>query len=190
MKLDAMMKWIARVLAVACCIRAHADGGAVVDRGHYGAFDVTVFLSPVPPCAGAIDFSILVSRNGEPQLSTPVHVRADGPGGAWNEVEMHSADSGNRLLRACSLTLGSPGVWRISILIGDGVSDRGSFDISVNPAPPPWRASLPWMVLWIPAALILVAREKLITNQRRRRGAWRESDQAGSNPERFSASIL
>jgi hypothetical protein len=112
-----------------------------------------------------------------------VHVRAEGPNGAWTEGQMHDADSGNRLLRACSLILGSSGTWRISIQVGENAADFRSFEISVNPAPPPWRASLPWMFLWIPVALLLVAREILVAGQRRRRGAWDDSN-------RFSATIL
>lgn len=179
----APIKWIACGLAIACCMQAHADGGAVVDRGRCGAYDATIFLSPVPPSAGAIDFSILLSLSGEPQLTVPVHVRAEGPNGAWTEALMHDADSGNRLFRACSLTLGSSGNWKISIQVGENTADFRSFEISVNPAPPPWRASLPWMFLWIPVALLLVAREILAAGQRRRRGAWDASN-------RFSATIL
>ncbi len=183
MSFRASIPWLACGLAIACCLRAQADGGAVVDRGRYGAYDATIFLAPVPPSAGAIDFSILLSRSGEPQLIVPVHIRAEGPNGSWTEGEMHDADSGNRLLRACSLTLGSSGTWRISIQIGENTADFRSFEISVNPAPPPWRASLPWMILWIPVALLLVAREILVAGQRRRRGAWDDSNH-------FSATIL
>ena len=183
MSFRASIRWIACGLAIACCLRTHADGGAVVDRGRCGAYDATIFLAPVPPSAGAIDFSILLSRSGEPQLIVPVHVRAEGPNGAWTEGQMHDADSGNRLLRACSLTLGSSGPWRISIQVGENTADFRSFEISVNPAPPPWRASLPWMILWIPVALLLVAREILVAGQRRRRGAWDDSNH-------FSATIL
>ena len=183
MSFRASIRLIACGLAVACCLRTHADGGAVVDRGRYGVYDATIFLSPVPPSTGVIDFSILLSRSGEPQLSVPVHVRAEGPNGAWTEGQMHDADSGNHLLRACSLTLGSSGPWRISIQVGENTADFRSFEISVNPATPPWRASLPWMILWIPVALLLVAREILVAGQRRRRGAWDDSNH-------FSATIL
>ncbi len=183
MNLLASIKWIACGLAISFCIQAHADGGAVVDRGRYGEYDATVFLSPVPPSAGAIDFSILLSLSGEPQLTVPVHVRAEGPNGAWTEAVMHDAESGNRLLRACSLTLATSGAWKIFIHVGENTSNCRSFDIFVNPAPPPWRASLPWMVLWIPVALLLVAREILAANQRRRRGASVDSN-------RFSATML
>lgn len=186
MKRGAWMKWFAcTAAAITCCMHTHADGGAVVDRGRYGAYDVTVFLSPVPPSAGVIDFSMLVSHNGEPQFGVPVRVRAEGADGTWHESEMHGADAGNRLMRACSLSLGSSGKWRVTVRIGDDKANSGAFEIFVNPAPPPWRTWLPWMVLWIPVALILIAREVLVTRQRRLRGAWNASD-----PERFSATIL
>lgn len=172
--LKSPINWIACVLALAFCIQSDADGGAVVDRGRYGEYDATIFLSPIPPTTGAIDFSILLSRDGEPQLNIPVRLRADGPNGAFVEAEMHDADSGNRLLRACSMTLGSPGIWLISVRVGEKSSQSKSFEITVNPSPPPWRASLPWMFLWIPVTLLIVAREVLVARQRRRRGAWND----------------
>ncbi|MSR69739.1 MAG: hypothetical protein EXS17_05260, partial [Phycisphaerales bacterium] len=152
--------------------RAFADGGAVVDRGRYGAFDVTVFLTPIPPTAGKVDLSMLLSRGGEPQIDLPVRVRAVGPSGIVEEVQLGAAETGNRLLRSGSLALEMAGTWHFTVQVGSDASDRGSFTLKVAPAPPPWRAFLPWMLLWIPVAILMIAREVLVHRQRVARHAW------------------
>lgn len=161
-------------ITIGCGSSSQADGGAVVDRGRYGPYDATVFISPVPPRVGVVDFSVLLSKGGEPQLTVPIRVRADGPDGASSECEMHGADSGNRLLRAGDLKINSPGIWRIAVAFG---AESATFEITVGAAPQRWESLLPWLGLWIPAALLMIAREVLANHQRQRRSAWiRRSD--------------
>ena len=159
---------------------AGADGGAVVDRGRYGLFDVTVFVSPVPVTEGMVDISVLVSQDGRPLCDIPTHVRAVGPTGIINEITLTAADSGNRLLVAGSLALDMPGVWDVSIDIGHDSTSRGAFTLKVAPAPPPWRAFLPWMLLWIPVAILMIAREVLVHRQRVVRHAWESGGHGAS----------
>lgn len=152
--------------------RAVADGGAVVDRGRYGAFDVTVFLSPISPTAGPVDISMLIARSGEPQIDLPVRVRMVGPSGVVEEFALERADSGNRLLMSGSCDLESAGNWQCTIRIGNDARDQGAFPLTIAPAPAHWVTMLPWMLLWVPIALLLVAREMLVARQRTSRHAW------------------
>ncbi len=171
-KMRSAAQWIACACVLSGAAWARADGGAVIDRGRYGAYDATVFIAPIAPSVGEIDLSMLLTRDGQPQLDVPVHVRADGPNGALSQTQMGESTAGNRLLRACSLTLGSPGLWRVSIAIGQEKADGGTFQVTINPPPPKWRVWLPWMVLWIPVAALIVTREILVARQRRDRQAW------------------
>jgi len=173
------MRSASQLIACACVLSgaawARADGGAVIDRGRYGAYEATVFITPIAPSAGEIDLSMLLTRDGQPQLDVPVHVRADGPNGALSQTQMGESTTGNRLLRACALQLGSPGLWQVSIAIGQEKADGGTFQVTVHPPPPKWRVWLPWMVLWIPVVALIVVREILVARQRRNRGAWNET---------------
>lgn len=166
------------ILAAVCLAlipsHATADGGAVVDRGRYGAFDVTVFLSPISPMTGPVDLSMLVARSGDPQLDVSVRVRMIGPSGVVEEFALERADSGNRLLWSGSCDLAHAGIWQCVIRIGSDARDQGAFALTIAPAPAHWVTLLPWMLIWIPIALLLVARERLVARQRTSRHAWIE----------------
>ncbi len=163
---------------------AHADGGAVVDRAMYGAFDVTVFLSPIPPTEGVVDFSMLISRNGEAQVGLPGSLRAVGPSGIVTEVVFGAATSGNRLLHEARVALELPGTWEISVQIASDPHDVGSFIIGVAPAPAAVTTVLPWMLLWIPIAVLIIMRERLVQRQRATRHAW-EDRESSDIPDRL-----
>ncbi len=148
--------------AFALASQVRADGGAVVDRGRYGPFDVTVFVAPVPVTEGRADLSILIAHDGTPRIDLPVRIRAVDPEGRVSESTLGDGDGSNQLLRAGVLTLDSPGEWTVSIQIADRSDATGTFTLTVAPAPPHWRTLLPWMLLWIPIALLMVVRERLV----------------------------
>ncbi len=160
------------IAVVGLASHAAADGGAVVDRGRYGAFDVTVFLAPIPPTTGAIEISMLIARSGEPQLDVAVRVRMVGPSGVVDEITLERSASGNRLLWSGPLDVDLAGVWKCAIHIGSDARDQGSFTLTVAPAPDHWVTMLPWMLIWIPVAVVIALRESLVARQRASRHAW------------------
>jgi predicted anti-sigma-YlaC factor YlaD len=67
-------KLLLPVLMILTQAVAFADGGAVQFRQEAGGFAITVFTSPAPLSAGAVDISLLLqNRNGlEPVLDASV----------------------------------------------------------------------------------------------------------------------
>jgi len=129
-------KLLLPVLMILTQAAAFADGGAVQFRQEAGGFAITVFTSPAPLSAGAVDISLLLqNRNGlEPVLDASVSLllRAQDSG-----AEIHARatreQARNKLLYAAPVTLPESGRWNLTITImrnGERTEAMGTMDVA------------------------------------------------------------
>lgn len=162
---------IASFCALAICSRALCDGGMVIDRGGCGQYELVAFIDR-SPSVGAIDLSVLAIRDGAWSAGTEISFVAVGPTGVSLRGGLKQNPSGDRLLRSSTLKLKQEGEWRVTLCLNDDPLLKRSFTMSVGPALAKWESLLGWMLLWIPCAGVLVAREVLIRRQQLGRAAW------------------
>lgn len=151
---------------------ARGDGGAVVARQTLGDESLVVLVSPVPPTAGEVEFSCLRSVSGMAISSLPIHVEALGPAGERVTATVTEPSDKDRFMQSCVITLRPHGTWQISVTLGPGANATTTFTLEIAPAPAESRSLLPWMFAFVPAALLVVIRERLAAAQRRARGAF------------------
>ncbi len=148
---------------------ARGDGGAVVARIEVGESALVVFVAPVPPHAGDVELSFLLTHRGQADSTTPISFTASGPAGVARAGIVESAREGDRFARSALLAL-TEGEWVVDAQVQGTPSMRVQVAIAVGPAPPPWMSSLVWMLVWVPVAAIIIVRERLVRRQRAARG--------------------
>ena len=132
----------------------HGDGGALVARGDLeNGEPAAVFVSPVPPRVGLVTIEaasaswratpprVVISR-GDVVLSGVAAPSPIDPLAAFIEFDVPAE-----------------GTWR---LVVESAAGRLEAEVPIAPEPPPWRARLPWMLAWLPAAAILWLRSHLV----------------------------
>lgn len=105
-------------LLLAASARLLADGGLVLLHQQSPPFVITVFESPTPPRAGAIDLSVLLqaSETLEPVLDAEVQIEL-AKDGSHLQVRATRDQAQNKLLYAASVDLDDPGAWRYSVSV-------------------------------------------------------------------------
>ncbi|NBX35674.1 MAG: hypothetical protein EBR10_00395 [Planctomycetes bacterium] len=150
---------------------AAADGGAVVDRGAWGGGHFVLWVNPAPPTAGPAEWTLLhtpapTTAPATAPTSMRFALRLEGDGGAWQEGNFDPASEGS-VMHTCNTTLPFAGEWTVTLKCDRPDWPTHTVAIRVQPAPAAWQSALPWMVLWIPAACLVVLRESLAARQRR-----------------------
>ena len=133
-----------------------ADGGAVLLHGQHPPLVVTVFGSPVPVRAGAVDLTVFVqsSETLEPVLDADVLIRLRS---SRSEVEIRAtrAQSSNKLMYVASAHLDNRGKWDYSVTVktaSQPAEFTGSFEVSSEPK----KLALYWPYLALPFCALAV----------------------------------
>ncbi|HQR05561.1 MAG TPA: hypothetical protein PLN21_02005 [Gemmatales bacterium] len=159
------------MLAVLCStVAIHADGGTVRLRERVGPYQVTVFSSPTPFRAGAVDVSVLLQDVGTGETVTNAQVMVRLTERASRRVLEQRATSEaatNKLYQAAVFILPEPGWWDVEFLI-DGV--KVHFAIEADQALPRWQELWYWYC-WPALAVVLFGVHQVLI--RRRHGKWR-----------------
>ena len=140
----------ALVLIAAWTSQLRADGGAILQHAEKGPFAITVFVSPTPPHAGAIDLSVLV-QSGQalaPVLDANVVLTLT-KGDSRIETRATRDQAQNKLLYASTIPLNEQGAWHYKVAVND-VEVSGLIDIA--PAQPKLAAY--WIYLALPFVVI------------------------------------
>ncbi|MBI2825442.1 MAG: hypothetical protein HYX69_12215 [Planctomycetia bacterium] len=158
----ASFAWLASFAIVAAwCAAARADGGLLRASDRLGPWRVSIFTSPTPLVAGAVDVSVLV-QDAEtdavvPDATVTVEAHSDSSG-AIVRVPATSAAATNKLFQAARCDLPAAGTWRFSVEVAQGGNVRClGFDADVaEPLLPSGELALwiGWPV--VPIALFLV----------------------------------
>jgi hypothetical protein len=144
---------LAILLAIGVADRsAVGDGGALVARGEVGGAAAAVFILPVPPRVGEVE----VEAVGRPWRESPPRIEMR----LGDLLVSASAEPcpEDPLASRAVLVLPEAGTWALRVESAAGWLEAR---IPVAAAPPPWRARLPWMLLWVPALLLLGVRARL-----------------------------
>ena len=159
--------WIAGI------IRAHADGGAVQFEKSAGPFVITVFTTPSPLRAGAVDLSLMIQSRDSQQpvldCKAVIQLRKEDALGIRSEATREAAQ--NKLLYAAPVNIPEAGLWELEVAIqrgDDSISIAG--EIIVAPANPVL------LVYWRSLALPPLFISLFAVNQwlKRREGAKRQ----------------
>jgi hypothetical protein len=142
---------LAAVFAVAAALAAarpsQADGGALVARGRLDdGSPAAVFVAPVPPRVGLVSIEAIA----ESWRREPPRIRLERDGTVLGGLSAPSPI--DPLAAFIEFEVPTEGEWRLVV-----ESDAGRLEAIVPVAgePPPWRKRLPWMLAWVPAALLL-----------------------------------
>jgi hypothetical protein len=152
---------------------ARGDGGTVRLSERVGEYQVTVFTSPTPLRAGAVDVSVLVlDAAGEP-ADVEVVVRLSRPGTALRRRATTEAAT-NKLLRAAVFDLPDAGRWQVTVSV-EGPRGRGerSFEVEAAGPLPRWAEVWPWFA-WPAGPVVLFGLHQWL--RRRGRSACRVGD--------------
>jgi hypothetical protein len=148
-----------------------ADGGAVVVRMSVGESTLVGFVQPVPPVAGEIELSFLLTHAGSADATTPITLTLLRAGVAAKSVRIDGARGSDGLARSTVVSL-DEGEWIVEAVVLGDPAMRARYALAVGPAPAHWLRMAPWMLVWVPIAGLIVARERLVAG-RRGRGAPR-----------------
>jgi hypothetical protein len=145
-----------------CCGIARADGGRLRISEQTGPWQVSVFTSPTPLWAGAVDVSVFVQRADSGEAAQDVAVTVDACHASTGDVVSRSATTAaatNKLFRSALLDLGTPGRWRVSVTVAapPAAPQAVGFDIEVGAIAPRWPDTRYW-IGWplLPIALFAV----------------------------------
>ncbi|MBM4007998.1 MAG: hypothetical protein FJ285_00170 [Planctomycetes bacterium] len=144
-----------------------ADGGAIVDRGEWEGNRFVLWVNPSPPTVGPTEWTLMYAGDTA-SASQRIVLRLDGEAGAWQEELFAPVDAG-RAVHTCDTVLPFAGEWIVTLRIDGSSRQPRTMSLRVQPAAEPWHAALPWMLLWIPAGVLLILRESLAMRQGRAR---------------------
>jgi len=134
-----------------------ADGGAIQFRRNSGALTVTLFSTSTPLRPGVADLSVMLqdSRTRDPVLGARVTIRLAKEDAAEISADANHILATNKLLYAASLTIPTPGTWRVVTQVesqGATLTAAGTMEV-FPPEPPIWHWWPYFAVL--PASVIL-----------------------------------
>ncbi|MCE9618879.1 MAG: hypothetical protein K8R92_03105 [Planctomycetes bacterium] len=136
--------------------RAAADGGQVIAIKAIGEDRVVLMVNPSQPCVGPV--KIIVRASPRLELVECTLSATSALGGAPIQCAM-APDPDGLGLRAI-IQCDDPALWKISV---QSITAYGSFEISgevmVAPTPPRWESHWPWLLSWVPFALLLLVRQ-------------------------------
>jgi hypothetical protein len=166
---DAVKRLHAMILLVWCLHIcgpfAAADGGAIVDRGEWGDGRFVLWVNPAPPTVGPAEWTLMYLGDAKSHAPQMV-LRLEGKGAVWQEGNFQPTD-GDGVLLTCVTSLPFEGEWTATLRADDSNWQPREVALRVQAAPAQWHAALPWMLLWIPAGVLMVLREWLAAKQRR-----------------------
>jgi hypothetical protein len=145
-----------------------ADGGAVRLREQVGAYQVTVFTSPMPLRAGPVDISVLVQdAAGESVPEARVTLRLTArESGEILEYPATAEAATNKLFHAAVFQLPEPGWWDVEVAV-EGPQGPAflRFGVEVDKRPPRWLELWPWFA-WPALAVALFGLHQLLVRRR------------------------
>jgi hypothetical protein len=145
-----------------------ADGGAIRLRAQAGAYQVTVFTSPMPLRAGPVDVSVLVQdAAGEcvPEARVTIRLTARATGVSLEGTARRAAAT-NKLFLAADFELPEPGWWDVEVVV-DGPHGPVLLRCAVlaDEPPPRWLELWPWFA-WPVAAVVLFGLHQVLVQRR------------------------
>lgn len=149
------------LLICAIANRANADGGQVIATATLGREHAVMMVNPSMPTVGMVALIVRASPGLEPfecilsarsQVdSVPIQcILGPDPDGLGQRALIECADASNWIINA-----------RISTSIGV-IELNGEF--TVAPAPPNWQTQSPWILIWVPLAIVLFIRQRARRN--------------------------
>lgn len=140
------------VATLAVSSSSRADGGALVARGRLvDGSPAAVFVAPVPPRVGLVSIEAIA----EVWRREPPRIRLERDGVSLGGLSAPSPI--DPLAAFIEFEVPSEGDWR---LVVESEAGRLEATIPIAGEPPPWRKRLPWMLAWVPAALLLWMRAR------------------------------
>lgn len=153
-----------------------ADGGAVCLSEQKGNYRITVFTSPTPVRAGAVDVSVLVqdAASGElaSEIDVTIRVRRSEAQGAESVHAATTAAATNKLFHAANFDLPEPGGYSLAACI-DGNLGKAQvhFELLAAEPLPVWSTLWPWISWPVLAIALFGVHQRLVS--RRRPARWR-----------------
>jgi hypothetical protein len=149
-----------------------ADGGAIRLSEQKEGYRITVFTSPTPVRAGAVDISVLVQDAESHDVASDVEVtiRVEGPASARPSVERRATTevATNKLYRAATVELSESGWYTVSIAVkGSRANAQFHFELEAARPLPSWMTLSPW-VGWPVLAIALFAGHQILVRKRAR----------------------
>ena len=144
------------LLACAIASRSVADGGQVIATATLGQEHAVMMVNPSMPRVGLVAVIVRVSSGLEPfECTLTAHSQLDAP-----PIQcILGADPdglGQRGLIECA----EASVWTISARVSTALGVlQLQGELQVSPVPPNWQIQLPWIVLWLPFAMLLLLRQ-------------------------------
>jgi hypothetical protein len=138
---------------------ARADGGAMLLHQDAGAFTITLFAAPQPLHTGAADLSVMVQdRSSGEVLLDPVidlTVVPQAASATQQTVRLAKGQASNRLLQESTVYFSTAGRWRLTLAVRRG-NDTAQLDTECTVEPDHSRATLVWIYVLLPVAIILL----------------------------------
>jgi hypothetical protein len=157
-----------------CCAMVRADGGQVRLLERHGPFQISVFTSPNPLRAGAIDISVLVqdASTGKPVENVEVDLRLVPRADREAPILAHTttAAATNKLLRAALIELPHAGWWDVDVTcVADQARAEFQFPMEAAAPLPRWLSIWPLFTWPLGAVLLFAAHRALVMRYRQRR---------------------
>ena len=154
------------------CAQVSTDGGLLWLSEKSSGYQISVFTSPTPLRAGAVDISVLVqdAGAGRPLTDAEVTVRLAQPGKPALVYPATSATATNKLFYSAQFSLPEPGRWTLEVRVqgsGGPAIVRGELE-AAEPLPK-WHALWPWFA-W-PALVIALFSIHVALEQGKKRAA-------------------
>jgi len=135
--------------------QASGDGGVPVASAAGEGGVRTLLMRPAQPRVGQAEFTVL----GELPPGAMIRVSAPDERDALVVPWLPGRAAG---VREASVDFEAAGAWRIMV----GLPDQPPLlqaSIEVGPAAPSWVTRLPWLLAWVPVALLLALRNRAVS---------------------------
>lgn len=145
---------LARALAwIVCVAGAWADGGMPVATRSVPSGRCTLLLRPAQPCIGDAEFLML-----GPGACGDACVLVERQGDAWVPIPMRWSEAESAWVGRTRFERSGPCEFRWDC------AEAGPQTVTVQVSEPPstWQSSVPWLLWWIPAGLLLVVRARAV----------------------------